>query len=454
MDKCKKCEMPVEDDTICNVCDAPMHSNCLTFSDANGYVCMDCWFEEDDFFQNVSPGATDKKPKEEVKEEAPKKKPSARKLEVPEEIKEVIKEKAEKELEENNTVNRKELASVLKLLLPGTEKVSNYLEGTDSFIFTEDTIYTFNTDVIVSVENTFPIVGVYHAQTLFKSVNKLKGDVIKVEQNDKELILKAGRATISIVQGREEVLSKITKHMDNITYKDVPQDFMEALSLCLLAKNRHPLRGVYCDGEVLLSTDMARISMATLAEELDVFYVDDSNIEVLVNFPTVNKIAIVDDFLHFLTEEGVKVSVKQKIMSNYPSQKLRKYLVAATEQEIVWNTVPENIKSAIESAAIFSMNDEKEMVVEFIVDKDELEIRSKIRSGGFAEKMGLEHSVGRRIETIVDLKFLKEIAKEKLDFAIVNIELGGIQPSPVIVFSGLGGSFVKIVTTRVAEDEE
>ena len=69
--------------------------------------------------------------------------------------------------------DKTKLINVLKKCTPGIEKESGIIEGSDTFTFTKNNVYTYNDHIAISITNPMPkLEGSVNASDLFKVINK------------------------------------------------------------------------------------------------------------------------------------------------------------------------------------------------------------------------------------------------------------------------------------------
>ena len=103
------------------------------------------------------------------------------------------------------TVQKKQLVESLKLAMPGIESGNVVLQGSDTFIFHNGKIFTYNDSMAVSIpiEQTGlveeDIEGAVKADEFFKVVSKLPQDEISFEVSENNSwILKSGKAKVEM----------------------------------------------------------------------------------------------------------------------------------------------------------------------------------------------------------------------------------------------------------------
>jgi hypothetical protein len=103
--------------------------------------------------------------------------------------------------------NKEELIKILKIISMGTTK-KEFVEQTDSFVFKNNRIYSYNDEVaVVSPElNFINFEGVVKSSQLLSFLNKTKGDEVNIKTIENYLRVKVGRSVLSLTKETNTIL--------------------------------------------------------------------------------------------------------------------------------------------------------------------------------------------------------------------------------------------------------
>ena len=136
-------------------------------------------------------------------------------------------------------VKTKELLEAMKSCLPGIEAKETILEGADSFVFSGSKIHSYNDHISVSVPIKTNIIGAVKAADFYKLVSKLPGEEFELTAEEKSWKISCGTITAEMVLLSYSVLEKINA-IEIKDWKDVPEDFYDALKCCKMGCNGTP----------------------------------------------------------------------------------------------------------------------------------------------------------------------------------------------------------------------
>jgi hypothetical protein len=283
-------------------------------------------------------------------------------------------------------MNREELTKVLNAVKAGLAD-KDIVEHSTSFVFTpKGEVVSYNDQVSVRCPIDLDIAGTVVAAPLLSFLGRAKGDEVKVEQTEKELLLKCGRAKAGIpLQGG------IPEHVAGMKipkkgWEKLPSKFLDAVRLCLFTAgkdmSKEILTNLHIDGTSIESSDNYRITRARMGKGLDVkgLLLPAAAAKHLPAFVPV-EMAVGKSWAHFRNEDKAVLSCRL-FSGEFPD--VSPYLKAkGTEMEF-----PEGLKEVLDRAGVFSVADfDNDRSVSIVVKKGKLSVRAEGPDGWFEEKV-------------------------------------------------------------------
>lgn len=206
-------------------------------------------------------------------------------------------------------VNRQELLDVLIMVRPGLSK-KDIVEQATHFIFTGESIVTYNDDICVSHPYITNFKISIKAQDLYKVLSDLNIEEVDLSVKDSILYMKGGKTRSGLqgliggdVVGMLDILG-LEKERD---WNLLPTDFIDGLFLCMFSASRivgSPLNSVNINGNLLQSTDNYRISRYELNAHTDInLSLPIRAVQELISFP-ITYYYKTDSWVYFKTEQG------------------------------------------------------------------------------------------------------------------------------------------------------
>lgn len=331
------------------------------------------------------------------------------------------------------TINRKILLENLKMAMPGIESGNVVLQGSDSFIFHEGRLFTYNDSiaVVVPLEQTGlveeDIEGAIHAKELYNVISKFKSDeIVFTLTKDNTLLIKSGKAKVEMNFLDFDYKSRI----DGITteddlWEDLPEDFELALASCRMTNNKSKFTGLFMSGNVALSTDGFQIHMYEMKKNVTEFYISDSTLNELVKIKGLKRVQVRRNWVHFETDNCVIFSAKTLNANNFPFDKIMGVMQASNPDENDFHaTFPMEVFFAIERADNFALDINNDSVVRLTISKDKIGISSEKASGKYNEDVEWEKPIEGEFEPIivyVNNTMIQTMGTHSLEFYIKNM---------------------------------
>ncbi|MDD2260679.1 MAG: hypothetical protein PHC31_01010 [Clostridia bacterium] len=283
-------------------------------------------------------------------------------------------------------INIQELVKALGFVKPGLAN-KEMIEQTTSFMFMRDRVITYNSDISLSapVEN-MDLQGAVKAEELHKFLLRLKGEVVKMEQQEGEIVLSSNksRAGLRLVDIGENIKFSIPVIPKNVKWEKLPENFVSDLSFvmnsCSSDMSDVKLTAVHIrkDGK-LEASDGYCIAMANMNTSFiqNVMLPATIAAEVIKIKPIV--LSVVGSWIHFKTDQNVILSgrlIEGDYVDTAPHLKVsgKKFIF------------PKMILEVLERAVVFSKRDFfLDELVTISLSNKYMTIASKSDTGWFEE---------------------------------------------------------------------
>ena len=325
------------------------------------------------------------------------------------------------------TVSKKQLLNSLKLAMPGIESGNVVLQGSDTFIFHNGRIFSYNDSIAVSIpieqsglveEN---IEGAIKADEFFKVLSKLPNDEITLELDD-NVIIKSGKAKVEMTLMNFDFESRLDGIATNENWIDLSDDFIAGLKCCRIANNKSPLSGIFVDGNMILSTDGFQMNKFNIDCDLGEFWMSDNSANELLKMKF-KSIQVGENWVHFLSDDGVIFSIRTLMKGKFPKDKVMSVLDNSNPSEgDLHSTFPSEFFSSVDRAVPFSIDISEHSTVRIKLSKGNIEVSSERASGKFVEDVPWDDNCGE-FEDIVfyaDSNMILSIANKAVEFYLLK----------------------------------
>lgn len=266
------------------------------------------------------------------------------------------------------------------------------IEQSTSFAFIGDRVVTYNDEISVShpVKGLENMRGAVKAKTLYEFLSRVKSEEITIEQEENQIVIKAGRSKAGLIFEQEvrlpiEELGKIGK------WQALPDNFLDALMLCYPCcsgdMSRPILTCVHICGDKVVASDSYQIIQYKLKKKVPGkgFLIPANSVKELVRY-TIKEASLGDSWVHFRTEDGTVFSCRI-VDGEFPD--VEKFLnVKGTEF-----VFPEVMKEALGRANVFAKKEietDELPSVSVKVKKGELILSARNEYGWFEERLEIE----------------------------------------------------------------
>lgn len=332
------------------------------------------------------------------------------------------------------TLQRKTLLESLKMVMPGIESGNVVLQGSDSFIFHEGKLFTYNDSiaVVVPLEQTGlvdeEIEGAVHAKEFYNTISKFTNDEISFTITDKNrFLITCGKAKVELTLMQDfdfkKRLEGVTPNSDE--WIDLPDEFTTALASCRMSTNKTPMAGVYVRDDKVISTDGYQINISTTKAKLPIFWISDSSLGELLKMKNIKKIQIGRNWVHFMTSEEVILSVKTLNSTTFPYEKVMSLMEKVEPKDDDFHAkFPKELFLAVDRADNFAFELSNQSVIRLTLAKDKITVSSERASGRYTEDIAWEDPIDSDLEPItmcISASMMEAMAQHSLEFYIVNV---------------------------------
>lgn len=291
-------------------------------------------------------------------------------------------------------LQREDFVRVLTAVQPGLAS-REVLEQTQSFIFVDKMVVTYNDEVSVRYPFDGGFTGAVKAEELFKLLRRTKSTTIDVEVTDKELSVrtKSSKAGIAL---EPDIIAPINEMKcpaldDPEAWHDLPANFKEALKFChpCIGQNmsRPLLTCIHFNTTRAEATDSFRISVYKLTGEplKQKFLVPGTAVKDISGY-VMKEYCVANGWLHLKTADNAIFSCRT-YTDEYPS------VEKALHVEGREFKFPDGMDAVVERAVVFIEAEEfaTDKKIEIAVQPGKMLIHSQGRNGWFKEVLSSDY---------------------------------------------------------------
>ena len=331
------------------------------------------------------------------------------------------------------TLDRKTLLNSLRMVMPGIESGNVVLQGSDSFIFHDGKMFTYNDSiaVVVPLEQTGlvneDIEGAVHGKEFYNIVSKFTNDEMTLKVTDKGTWqISCGRAKAELTLMDFNYKSRLDgMKVDDKDWVDLPENFTDALASCKMSNNKSAMAGVYVRDDKVISTDGYQINLCTLKGEMPTFWITDSSLNELIKLKGMKKVQVGKNWVHFLTEDEVVFSIKTLNSSSFPYDKITALIDSINPKDDDLHTFfPKELFPAIERADNFAFDLGNQSVVRLALSKDKIVVSSEKASGKYSEEIAWDKAIDKEFDEVnvcVNASMMQAMASHSLEFYMMKM---------------------------------
>lgn len=317
-------------------------------------------------------------------------------------------------------IKRSELLQKLEAVSVGLSS-KEMIEQSDSFVFSDDSLVTFNDEVACSVVSPLlGFVGAVRAKPLLELFRRLTDDELDVEQADAELKIKGKGRRSGLRMEREVSLPVDSIEEPTGKWKPLPEDFSEAAKVVRSCASSDEsmwlLTSVHFHPEWLEATDDAQFVRYGLKLGLEKScLVRGSSVGQLAGLDF-TEVAESESWLHFRNPAGLKLSCR-RWMEGFPDLD---HLLGKEGSPLV---LPKDLEQVVARARVLSSEMGKaEERVTVSLSAGKMRLEGNGPDGWYQEKVKVEYG-GPDVKVVVSPDLLLEICKRQRECLLASNRL-------------------------------
>lgn len=352
---------------------------------------------------------------------------------------------------------KKDFLEVLQKCLPGIDNDNTILQGTNTFVFEQGKVYTYNDKISISMElneDMKVIKGVVKANEFYKLLTKLPEDkelFLEVEENKWSIKGENLNIELSLLENNIKEYVEVIEGI-NKDWKDIPNDFFDALRCCKLNNNRTSFGGIAVKDNNMMACNGLILSWFEMEKEMGLFWIDNLVVDDLLKFDNLKQWCDNEKWLFFY-DEGLCFACRKLNKDNFPFDGIINVVKShSEEQNKIKGELPSILKSVVDRASVLSTDLDGEEVVKIILSKEGIECNTKRRTGNYQERINwekeIEGEIKEPIEVWMDNNMVSYGLEKTNSFYIVETEMEDTTITRIIFY---GDKFKRLVSTYCEE---
>lgn len=307
-------------------------------------------------------------------------------------------------------LDRENLLQTLSSVQAGLSQ-KEITEQSDSFIFTDGKVITFNDELSCSAECDIGFEGAVRAAPLLAMLSKFEEENIEIEESDGELILR-GKRQKSGITIENEILLPVDKIEAPGEWNELSPDFIEALHLaqqCVVVNDArffatcvhiHPEWIESCDG-----TQLLRYHIKTgIKKSVMIRGISAKHIAPL----GMSEISKGKNWLHFRNQSGVTLSCRL-FLEDFPDIE---HIITAGKKGVLMR-FPKGIKEASDKAEVFASESMTQNLIKITLRSGCIIVKGEGPSGWYTKKIRTKFTPeDGPITFLISPKLIDHITKE------------------------------------------
>lgn len=300
-------------------------------------------------------------------------------------------------------IKRSELLASLAAVQPGLAGCKSVIEQSQSFVFSNGRVATFNDEIAVGHPVNLDISGAVLAAPLYKLLSKMKDDEVVAEIKDGEMRFKGARSSAGI-RMEADVLLPLGELGEVQEWWELPPKFTDAIRLCLFSASSDMSKPVLCcihaNGEYVESCDNYRLTRCKVDNLGTELLIPANAARSLVGYP-VNAFGLTEGWQHYRTDANVVFSCRS-MADQYP---VLEGFLNVTGNQI---KLPKELHEVLDRAAVFTQSDVvAENRVKVAIDSGKISVTGQGAEGWFRENIVTEYK-GQAIAFEINPGFLQD----------------------------------------------
>lgn len=326
------------------------------------------------------------------------------------------------------SIKRESLVNALQFAKFGLSEKGESIEQANAFVFTEDSLVTFNDEILTKSKSPLPIKVAIVAADFLKLLEKIPDEEIEVSMKGEEVRIKGAKREAGVTAFKEILLpfSSVPSPGEWSKVKDgVMTNLMQAARTCGSDVSNELTTMVHVTPDLIEGCDNFRLFRATLKTGFPA--------EVLIPKATVLKldglgveaVSVGEGWAHFKTDSGV-LSVRcshQKYMEG-----LDNILKIGDAEKL---SLPNNLGEILSRAEVMLDKADPEAKVVIRIEPGKLFTTSRKDGGWYKEEKRIKYD-GPEIEFLAHPKFLVDMLERTRDVLIsggtrMKMEADGVE---------------------------
>lgn len=303
-------------------------------------------------------------------------------------------------------MEKQKLIEVLKAVKPGLAN-KEIIEQSSSFVFKDRHVVTYNDEVMISHPIDLDFEGVIKAEELYKLLNSVKDDDIKITRKGNELAIKGKKFQAGLAFD-----TNISLPIDEVpvgsSWKKLPKDFCDGIKFCLFSTgtdySKPILTCIHIYKDVIESSDNFRITQYSMTDSVfKRLLLPLTAAKELVNYKPTKYQKTDNDWINFKNKDNVIFSCrtyKEKYPDISPFLKVKGHDIR----------FPTSLIQSLVSAEVLCEQDPTgDKFVWVDVDGDKIIIKSQSVKGWYQEGFKLKHKSKNKIRFEINSIFFRDI---------------------------------------------
>lgn len=354
-------------------------------------------------------------------------------------------------------LSRNSLISVLKQAMPGVETGNTILEGSDTFVFTNGFVYTYNDNISVAsklTDDAKELSGTIKANDFYILLSRFKDDELKIIVKEDRWIIKSGSARAELTLLADSAIEYVKRILpENPTWKALPVRFFDGMKMALFASNNSSLSGIYIHNDILTSTDEMRINCYKLDASIeDTVWLADTAVKELLKLNNLEQMNVSQGWVHFLAKDGTIFSCKRLQHEKYPYDKVMDLITKnKKEDRDVCGILPKELVEVVNRASALSMNMESFDAIKLIFNNDGIEVYSERASGNYEETVKWEKKIEKEFEPVsiyIDSGMIESGVKQSKSFYLKQRQLKNGVSKKIVFENDFGVQLVETLEEK------
>lgn len=315
---------------------------------------------------------------------------------------------------QENEIKKDKIIEAFSAIKPGIAK-NEIVDQSSNFIFADKNIISYNDHICVSYPFNTGLHCCVNADKFFKLAQGLPDEPFSITLKENQLLVKSKsvRLTMNAIENDEIMvyIKDLMKDMNKTSWKALPDNFSEAVSLCLFSTAKDISYGAFMavnvDHNHVYSSDNLRISKFKLSKNIkDNFLIPLSVAVELIKFEFV-EYSQSERWIHLRTNNDVIFNFR-KYIEEFPS--IDKFF----DVKGIKIDLPKNLLAIIKNISVFSEGmDEINKIILLKFTKNKLICRGEDQSGWIERDSKIEYN-GKEFEIYVHPIFFQQALAEEL----------------------------------------